>query len=566
MKRFNDILETVVTRLPAVTTVWYYVALMVPCIWLCLSEGYGLYVSAMSLLFSSGLYVLLLSFTRHTWKSQLFMFPVTFLSAFQLVLLNLYGNGVIAVDMFLNVATTNSSEVYELLSGLVPALLQVVALYIIPILFAVVDGVHHLTLSAVLLRRLRWAGISMLLAGGVLWAVAGVFAFSCNLVRCVFPANAIENLVVAVGRWQDMRHYSDNVAGFSYDVSPLHPDDCQETYVVVIGESSRTMNWQLAGYGRTTNPGLSGREVVYFFDKAMSESNTTHVSVPMLMSPTTSRDFSDSICKVKSFISAFEEAGFNTTFISAQRPNRSYIDFFASEADRHVFVDSLENGRFSDMALLGYLDKELIKPGGKKLIVLHCYGSHYNYRDRYSGKDARFLPDSPLESLPSCRQRLLNAYDNTVLLTDSLLSGIIDRLGKRGGLSALIYTSDHGENIFDDGRNLFLHASPRPSFYQLHVPFIVWLSPQYAGMYPGAVSALSANKGERVSSSSSFFHTILDLAGLNTKYLDSGLSLISDEYECPDLVYLNQHYEYIDLKSAFTDSTDRRLFNKWLGK
>ena len=47
----------------------------------------------------------------------------------------------------------------------------------------------------------------------------------------------------------------------------------------------------------------------------------------------------------------------------------------------------------------------------------------------------------------------------------------IGMLENQGTDAALIYTSDHGEDIFDDPRHLFLHASPVPSYYQLHIPF-----------------------------------------------------------------------------------------------
>ena len=48
----------------------------------------------------------------------------------------------------------------------------------------------------------------------------------------------------------------------------------------------------------------------------------------------------------------------------------------------------------------------------------------------------------------------------------------------------MLYTSDHGEDIFDDSRHLFLHASPVPSYYQLHVPFLIWMSDTYREAYP----------------------------------------------------------------------------------
>ena len=57
-------------------------------------------------------------------------FRLFFFAAFQLVLLYLFGRSIIAVDMFLNLTTTNSGEVMELLDNLLPAVIGVFVVYI----------------------------------------------------------------------------------------------------------------------------------------------------------------------------------------------------------------------------------------------------------------------------------------------------------------------------------------------------------------------------------------------------------------------------------------------------
>jgi glucan phosphoethanolaminetransferase (alkaline phosphatase superfamily) len=59
------------------------------------------------------------------------LFPVMFIGAFQIVVSYLYHDGSpIGVDMFLNVWTTNLTEVDELLSSLVLPVALVVVLYL----------------------------------------------------------------------------------------------------------------------------------------------------------------------------------------------------------------------------------------------------------------------------------------------------------------------------------------------------------------------------------------------------------------------------------------------------
>jgi len=70
-------------------------------------------------------------------------------------------------------------------------------------------------------------------------------------------------------------------------------------------------------------------------------------------------------------------------------------------------------------------------------------------------------------------EQLMNAYNNTIIYTDTFLSEVISVLDKSGKHAALLYLADHGEDIFDDERGRFLHASPNPTYWQIHVPMIV---------------------------------------------------------------------------------------------
>lgn len=60
-------------------------------------------------------YYLLMTLSRNCGKMFWILFLFIFFGAFQIVLLYLFGQSIIAVDMFLNLVTTNSSEAMELL-------------------------------------------------------------------------------------------------------------------------------------------------------------------------------------------------------------------------------------------------------------------------------------------------------------------------------------------------------------------------------------------------------------------------------------------------------------------
>ncbi len=105
----------------------------------------------------------------------------------------------------------------------------------------------------------------------------------------------------------------------------------------------------------------------------------------------------------------------------------------------------------------------------------------------------------------------------------------------------MLYTSDHGEEIFDDKRKLFLHASPVPSYYQLHVPFLIWLSKTYREKNVEVHEAILQNREKPVAGNASVFHTMLNLAGVQTPYRADSLSVANRQYLIRPRYYLNDH-------------------------
>ena len=99
---------------------------------------------------------------------------------------------------------------------------------------------------------------------------------------------------------------------------------------MVIGETSRALNWQLYGYERETNPLLSRQTGLIAFPKVLTESNTTHKSVPMLMSDATACNY-DSIYHQKGINTPFKEAGIRTAFYSNNPYTQKYNNILGME-------------------------------------------------------------------------------------------------------------------------------------------------------------------------------------------------------------------------------------------
>lgn len=550
------------------------VALLLPNIALCYTECLTPWACGVNVLLPLSLYMLFFSAAKRPGKMIWWAFIFVFFAAFQLVLLYLFGTGVIAVDMFLNLVTTNPGEAMELLDNLAPAVVGVFVVYLPLLILGGVNIRRDSRLSVSFQQRVRhWA--MQIGAIGLFCLLASYLVVDDYRMRNqLYPVNICYNLYLAFERNAASENYREASRDFKFDARSEHSATAPEVYVMVVGETARAHNFSLYGYPRNTNPLLSKTPGIKAFPNVTTQSNTTHKSVPMLLSAASAEDF-ERLFHEKGILAAFKEAGFHTVFISNQLPNHSFIDFLGEQADEHYFLKKEEalQGNHYDEDLLQKLDEILPKADAsssahyhyryrKLFVVLHSYGSHFNYQERYPRSFAYFKPDSRSEAKSENRRDLLNAYDNTIRYTDYILHGIIERLQKWEGvqtktdgvygqpISAMLYTSDHGENIFDDDRHLFLHAAPKASDYELHVPFIIWTSDGFSKQYPDILKALGENRSKQVQSSLSAFHTMLGIGGILTRYRLDEYSVASGKYHPTKLLYLDDHDEAIPQEDA----------------
>lgn len=548
MKRFKQVLHYIFSP---VALLWVYpVLLVIPNIALDITEQTTLLSKLANLFLPWGIYLIFMSIWKNVGRSALILFSILFYGAFQVVLLYLYGESVIAVDMFLNLVTTNVSEATELLGNLAGAIVMVCLIYMPALVWAVMLVCRRRFASVGFMRRGRIAGMSIAILGMIFCALCRFTQPGYSAIHEIFPVNVINNTIIAAARTAQTDDYFRTSAGFSYGASSTRPADSREVYVMVVGETSRADNWQLFGYRRHTTPRLCARDGVVGFPNTLSESNTTHKSVPLMLSYLSADNFGDSIVYTKGIISAFNEAGFNTAYFSNQGRNHSFIDFFAREAQTTVFLTDSSHYHH-DMDLVPHLRDFIARSPARKLfVILHTYGSHFNYTDRYPAALAPFGPVGSTDANPDNRPSLINAYDNTIAYTDCMLDSVIATLDSLGCPAALMYASDHGEDIFDDARGRFLHASPVPTYWQIHVPMLLWMSQTLRRAYPALYANAVAHSGMPAVSSEAMFHTMLQLAGVASRYLLPSRSLVDTSYVELPRRYLNDHNEGVALDSA----------------
>lgn len=530
---------------PGLIVCFFIIVNLIPSILLFFTEPYSFTGKVILLIFPLGIYLTVYSLLKNTGLLQLLLIPQLIFNAFQIVVFYLFGESVIAADMFLNLATTSVSEANELLNNLWPAIITVCMLYIPAIVIAAAACKQKTRLTTALRKKMAVAGIIIvILSYGLTFTANNKNTGEYRLRYDVFPVNIYYNLRFAIQKWNRSMLYPRTSMNFRFNAVKEKKADNREIYVLVIGEAGRAANWSLWGYERETNPLLSRQQNLVLYKDAITQANATHKSVPLMLSAASADNF-NMIYQQKSIIEAFKETGFTTIFLSNQTPNRTFTDYFAAEADyyrniRPASAGGLITENNYDTHMLPLLQHYIDSLSNNLFVIIHTYGSHFNYHERYPRNFAHFLPDNATEIEIKNRKQLINAYDNSIRYTDYFLNGLIRMLDSTDCTAALYYSPDHGEDILDDNRKRFLHASPHPTYYQLHIPLLFWFSEQYQKTFPGKYHAALENTYKPVSTRIAF-HSMLDIASIRTRWLDTTFSVVNSSFKSRRRTCLTDH-------------------------
>ena len=359
MKHFKEFIQWCCE--PQRLFVWFIVVLAIPNVALFFTEQQmTLLARICNVVLPVSVYGWIMTWGRKPGKTIWILFPFVFFAAFQLVLLYLFGRSIIAVDMFLNLTTTNSGEAMELLDNLLPAVIGVFVVYIPALALGGFSWARSNSLEYSFIRRQRKYALTGVAAGMLLTVICYATQRDYQVKIEMYPVNVCYNLVLAAERAGETAGYAETSKDFTFNARAAHDKNNPEVYVLVIGETARACNFGLYGYERNTTPLLDKTEGLITFTDVLTQSNTTHKSVPMLLSAASAEDY-DCLYRQKGIITAFKEAGFHTAFFSNQLPNHSFIDFLGMEAADWKFIkkDAPEGANISDDELLVLVEKEL---------------------------------------------------------------------------------------------------------------------------------------------------------------------------------------------------------------
>jgi lipid A ethanolaminephosphotransferase len=291
--------------------------------------------------------------------------------------------------------------------------------------------------------------------------------------------------------------------------------------VVVVGETARAANFSLLGYTRDTNPELAAIPGLVPYTQVMSCGTSTAISVPCMFSALGRDGFSrDKARDQENLLDVVKRTGVKLLW----RDNNSGCKGVCARVPtEELFRQSdpafCNSEECLDEILLSGLDAKLAPGGNDSLIVMHQKGSHGPaYFKRYPPDYRRFTPECAREDVQACsREQITNSYDNTIAYTDHVLASLIAKLQAKADVldSVVLYVSDHGESLGENG--LYLHGLPYSlaPLEQKHVPMLLWFSDGAQRSQHVDLPCLVAAR-DQPASHDNLFDTVLGLFAIHT--------------------------------------------------
>ncbi|GAB3099949.1 phosphoethanolamine transferase [Lysobacter terrae] len=440
-------------------------------------------------------------------------------------------------DMLRNILHTDGKESHELISvAAVPSLL----------LYGVLPAVLLWRLRLKRRPLLRAVGVrvaflllAVLLAAGALLAsfqsVSALMRNHRELRYLVTPGNYLVSLVQVARDAHKDRNRPREPIGTQAKVVGRPVDAKPRLLVIVVGETVRAQNWGLNGYARQTTPQLAalaqGADGPINFRDMTACGSATEISLPCMFSMYGRANYDkDRIAHSESLLHVLEHAGIRTLWRDNQTGCKGVCEGLTFESFEHGQVPGActKEGCLDEAMLHGLAERIDANPGDQ-VVVLHQLGNHGPaYYARYPTRLRRFAPTCDTSDLNQCsREQIVNAYDNAVLYTDDFLARTLRFLQEQSGRdTAMIYLSDHGESLGENG--LYLHGVPyaiAPET-QTRVPLLVWLSPQFAASRGVDTACLKTRSADAVSQDN-LFSSVLGLMQVRTPEYRAGLDLFS---------------------------------------
>ena len=473
--------------------------------------------------------------SRYTTKPLLIL--TLFVSAFTAYFMDTF-HVVIDDGMIRNAIETNLDESSDLFS--LKLVLYVLFLGLIPSYFVYKSNISYSTSRKEFFAKLKVLALSL---GVILIILFSFSKFYTSFFRehkplryHVNPIYWIYSIGDYIGKTLNSGPIVLKEIGRDAKIKPektLEEEEKKELVIMVVGEAARANRFSLNGYSKETNPLLKQEKDLINFSNMYSCGTATAQSVPCMFSI-----FDKSEYNHKKGISTENVLDVlkNTNNVQILwRDNNSDSKGVALRVDYEDYKNPKTNTICDDVecrdeGMLVGLDEYIKKHKDKDiLIVLHQMGNHGPaYYKRYPKEFEKFTPVCKTNQLEQCTQEeVSNAYDNAILYTDYFLSKVINFLKPYSNSheTAMLYMSDHGESLGENG--LYLHGLPyfMAPDEQKHIGSLIWLGEEMKEDID--LEKLNSYKNNQFSQDD-LFHTLLGLFEVETNVYKKEMDILNE--------------------------------------
>ncbi len=304
--------------------------------------------------------------------------------------------------------------------------------------------------------------------------------------------------------------------------------------ILIIGESLQRGHMSLYGYGVKNTPLLEKLEasgnLIKFSDTISPYGTTNQVLMRLL-------NFSDYESERKkewfrnlSIIDMFKLSGYRTFWISNQEAFGAHALSAKSAADRADAESFLSKSNLyetvrikPDGVLLPLINRAKTGQSERNFYVIHLIGSHMDYSLRYPEGFGKFSAADVKAKLTSKQKDVVAYYDNSVLYNDFVVNEIFKIFS--GDDSLIVYLSDHGENLYENGR--LGHGMESRFTYEIPLLFIA--SREFLSDHAKLWQRLAAAK-DKPFMSDDLAHLLADIIGVAPLEFDERKSPIRADF------------------------------------
>ena len=316
--------------------------------------------------------------------------------------------------------------------------------------------------------------------------------------------------------------------------SPAPQKSRVKNIILIIGESLQRGHMSLYGYDVKNTPLLEGLEasgnLIKFSDTISPYGTTNQVLMRLL-------NFSDYESERKrawfrnlSIIDMFKLSGYRTFWISNQEAFGAHALSAKSAADRADAESFLSKSNLyetvrikPDGVLLPLINQAKAGQSERNFYVIHLIGSHMDYSLRYPEGFGKFSAADVKAKLTSKQKGVVAYYDNSVLYNDFVINEIFKIFS--GDDSLIVYLSDHGENLYENGRL----GHGMESRFTYEIPLIFIGSREFLSDHAKLWQRLAAAK-DKPFMSDDLAHLLADIIGVAPLEFDERKSPIRADF------------------------------------